>query len=223
MRRHLEILVLCFSLCYVGCSTKSNQVAVEPAAQTQANTNDDDYNYNYENAQNTNSNLWDTTTTNDTPAPSPTPIPTPSPTPVSSYNPPQWACLYGQGQPYPANNGSVANPPEWYQGSMPTNCFDGNWGGTFGNDMLYDSGVGSFGAMQTCYETVMAKSPQYCSAGYTADQVFQMSQMALIRCFRHILNQQMKVAQWSQPQQQTYQTNDAYMYYWLQLIAKGTY
>lgn len=228
MKRSLEILVLSFALILVGCSSRSTPVSVEPVTDTQADTDSDyDYDYNYQQASSTNSNLWDTTTTND-PVASPTPSPSPSPV-TTGYpsTPSPWTCLNGNsGYQAPPTTTTNSNTPPWYTGTAPSYngisnaCFKPDWGGVFGDDMLFEAGLGSFGAMQTCYETVMSKGPQYCAAGYAADQVFQMAQMALTRCFRHILRQQMQVAQWAPPQQQTYQTSDTYMYLLLQLFSQ---
>lgn len=99
-------------------------------------------------------------------------------------------------------------------------CFDDGFGDSFGEDDLYGAGLGGFNRMQACYQTVMSMAPQYCTAGYDVNQVFQMSQMALVRCFRIILKQQMRMAHWNRPQMEAYQENDQSFYLLLQLFSQ---
>lgn len=183
-------------------STNTSSTPSAPLFDTNATTN------------NGSSSLFDTRLTNDTPATSTTSQPD-----IQPLSPSQQQCLssnmgFGLGEDdWDVTNGTSQ--------SANANCIDSNWNGRITPDMLLDYGMGTFGSMDNCYRYVVNRAKPYCTNDTNASQIFQMSKMALVRCFRNILKQQMQLAQWQPEQQQSYNSTDQSLFLLLSLFSQG--
>lgn len=173
------------------------------------------------NANTSNGNLFDTAVTGDVPPTTGTST-TLNPTSWASLNPPPYTtnsqyCLNGSYPVFP-----TSQPPPSGAGTsyFPTSCLGPNPTQPPPPQTYYNWTAQSFDAMQACYDTVMASSQNYLAQGIDAETLFQSTSMALVRCFRDILNQQMTIMPWSPDQVQSYQYNDASMYYILVSFAQ---
>lgn len=235
--RSLRTVTFVTALGLASCTTKNtgDNVAVEPADTSEQTYVDTSTSSEVSTDSVNNSNLFDTATTSDT-APAGTTTSTNSTTTVNyaPYSTASQYCL--NGMPYSTSTTGTTSTsststtstnstgqPYWYgQGTagLSTACVDPSQNLRITDDMMMNWGLQSFNSMQSCYEIVMARAPQYCSQGTDASTIFKMARMAMVRCFRGILRQQMNLVRWAPEQTQSYQTNDQSLYLLLQLFSQ---
>lgn len=155
---------------------------------------------------NLNSDLFATTTTSDL---QPVNVSTTSSNTVSSTT---QMCL----------NGTQATSTN---SSLQAVCYDTN--AQYRSDLdLYNMGLGSFGSLDACVSFVRNNVQTFCSAQtlVATDQAAKMqaARMALVRCFRRVLMEQMRFAQWQPEIKQNYNYNDTLLFLLLQLFSNNS-
>lgn len=209
-RLFITISFLAFLATFVACSSKSSTPVSVTPAETESDTSSSEYYDPSVFDSTTVDNLYDTSTASDE-------LPVTSATDPALTTQSQM-CLAGS----TSSSNSTSYNPSWYTGgstSLPNTCLSPQ-GGTYGQDMLFELGLDSFGAMQSCYSMVMAQGPNACSSGMDVNTIFKMTRMALVRCFRNILDQQMALVQWAPQQEQSYQNTDSTLFLLLNLFSQ---
>jgi len=90
------------------------------------------------------------------------------------------------------------------------------------SNYFFGMGMNTMGKMSQCHQWVAAYDPSKGLIGGTIESHFQAAQMALVRCFRNISQQNTsQQTYWSQGQNELYQQTDSGLYQLLQMFSQG--
>jgi hypothetical protein len=119
--------------------------------------------------------------------------------------------------------------------ALPSACYTSGY--YLPQNSLYSIGYQSYGSMDYCFRLVMSYGQQSCGGYHTMQSpttttttsfaapnyaaLFQSAQMALVRCYRQVLAQQMMAAQWAPDQGQSFEGNEMMMMFLFNKILGG--
>lgn len=132
---------------------------------------------------------------------------------------------------YSSSSGSSAFTPSGSSSSYPYSSSTYPYTSTSSNvapacvngadpNQFFNAGLSGFSSMESCYQLVASNAPSpYDQNQSDIDYAFLTGQLAMVRCFRNILRQQMGQFNWGPDVQQGFQGNDGAFYLMLTLLA----
>lgn len=101
-------------------------------------------------------------------------------------------------------------------------CLDPRFGGTgFDQNPLFNASANSFGLMNICVQIAAANPPRQGASQQEVQYTFAIAQLAMIRCFREINQQQAQVIPWAQPQVAAFQRTDHNLWTLISILGNG--
>ena len=111
--------------------------------------------------------------------------------------------------------------PMYQQQVQGLTCLNPNQGG-FNQSMLYGAALQGLGLMSTCVQIAAANPPPQNASPQQVQYYFAVAQMAMIRCFRAINQQQSQNFNWAGPQVAGFQQTDQSLLQLLNVFNTGS-
>lgn len=206
--RHLGYTICIVLSLTTACSSRKTSTVSQPPAPEVSPPIDD----TTSTPGTDNTNLFDTNTSSDT-------APTGGST-ISTITQTEQSCLtnnssLASGGYYAVDTSSSSVEPTTTANSSNI-CL--SHGGNSLSD-FYEMGEDSLGGMMNCYERVVSIRPN--PTNISAN--FRGARMALLRCFRRIVQWQMQSMAWQQEQKQSFQTTDLILFLLMKFVSQQNY